>query len=123
MAKLSNVQFSRFCGLISVSTGKTPNELIKDSLSGDGFIEQKEDAFFLTEKGSSELARLATIAGLVSDETFDSVREKEKSPSKVFHMNISKKNQPYQQNKIQSQPYSSTNDTFSYQTTSKNSVK
>jgi hypothetical protein len=56
--------------LLCVITGKEPKENIQDKLTQDGFYKDKK----LTEKGNSELRRLATIAGLISDTVFDDIR-------------------------------------------------
>jgi hypothetical protein len=70
VSKLSKNQFSRFCGLLSVVTGKNPLQNIKETLSVNGYYSENN----LTDKGNDELRRLATIAGLISDSAFDDVR-------------------------------------------------
>lgn len=72
MSKLSKTQFTRFCSLLSVHTGKIPKSQIKNILVSEGYMNLSE----LTQKGKDELVRLSTIAGLLSDNIFDDLKIK-----------------------------------------------
>lgn len=75
MSKLSRVQFNRFCYLLTVHTGKVPNDHVKELLKSEGYINPDKE-LELNTNGINELIRLSTLAGLLSDSVFNDINIK-----------------------------------------------
>ena len=75
MSKLSRVQFNRFCCLLTVHTGKVPNDHVKELLKSEGYINPDKE-LELNTNGINELTRLSTLAGLLSDSVFNDINIK-----------------------------------------------
>lgn len=71
MSKLSNIQSKKFGGLIAVLNDRTPYEPILETLKEGGFVDTSGDSVSVTEKGKSEIDRLATLAGFNSSQLKD----------------------------------------------------
>tara|TARA_B100001093_G_C26150498_1_gene727205 strand:- start:45 stop:266 length:222 start_codon:yes stop_codon:yes gene_type:complete len=62
---LSNIQTTRFGGLIAVMGNRKPYDFIWKDLIQRGLVQERENKVELTQAGMKEKDRLSTLAGLM----------------------------------------------------------